>query len=70
MKSICINAPCFCILELFVFVTQVHECTNLFYEVVNYFLGQYVMYLLKWCSNAITFCTKTIYVMLKPQILY
>jgi len=62
-----------CILDLFVYVTQLHECTNLCLlrsNVVNYFLVQYVLYLLNWCSNVITVYVKIIYVMSKPQILY
>jgi len=62
-----------CILDLFVYVTQLHECTNfclLRSNLVNYFLVHCVLYLLNWCSNVITVYIKIIYVMSKPQILY
>jgi len=52
-------------------VTQLHECTNfclLWSDVVNYFLGQWVIYLWNWCSNVITFYIKIIYVTLKGTV--
>jgi len=61
------------ILDLFVYVTQLHKCTNrclLRSDMINHFLVQYVLYLLNWCSNVITFYIKIIYVTSKPQILY
>ena len=60
------------ILDLFVYITQLHECTNLCLlhsDVVNYFLVQGVPYLINLCSNVIIFWIKTIYVMFKLQIL-